>query len=621
VIEETMEGLLRPIPGENPAGEDLRYTSVYDGVKAARQGDPANQVNPDWSKVEKETAQGLQERSKDLQLAVWLLEALTRKYGFSGAADGLRYLAGLIEAYWDCFYPQIDPEDEEPLAFRTAVLLWVADRFPAVLKSLPLTAEGYTLLHYEVTQKTGEEKQALLEDGWPSFEQLDESMLALPYEHWDLLTQDLEKCQEALAQLEAVTSERFVEKVPGASGTEREERLISFHQVKEALETSHWLAKRAARKKAEGLEISESQATSKVPVAAAVEDKKEPLIKSRSDLPEERKTTPSEPRAVSRPVQPGSPEEAFRTISRLAAFLREDNPYRPIPYLLTRAIAWGQLFGFEVLSEANLSAPAGGMSSRLRELWQREEWWELLQECENALEDQANWPWLDLHRYSLEALQNLGYERAALAVHTFLAGLLQTHPGLLGLELADGTPSASSETREWIEEHVLLEAGAAPGVLEEIGEVLYEQEMMPYPEASPNVGMDVDTGITLWEQAVARLEGRDFAGGLGLLQQQAGAASSGRERFLRKLELAEYCLLAGRQNLSFPILDELVRAIDEFHLEQWEDKNLIARAWSGFVRCCRKPSDRSEEKKRRAEEIFGRLCRLDVTKALSVEKE
>jgi type VI secretion system protein ImpA len=613
VIEATIdiETLLRPIPGENPAGEDLRYTQVYEDVKAARQGDPANQVKPDWSKVEKLAAQGIEKRSKDLQLSVWLLEALTKNYDFLGAADGLRCLAGLIEAYWDCLYPQTDPEDEEPLAFRTAVLLWVADKFPAVLKSLPLTAEGYSVLHYEVTQKTGEEKQALLEDGWPSFEQLDESMLALPYEHWEQLTQDLERCQEALVQLDAVTSERLVEKVTGASGTQRAERLISFHQVKEVLETCLWLSRRAARKKAESLGISESRARSATPVAAAVLDGKgeEPEVETPS----------AEPQVFSRSVQTGSPEEAFRTISRLAAFLREDNPYRPIPYLLTRAISWGQLFGLEVLSD--LSAPGSGTRSRLRELWQREQWWELMQECENALEDQANWAWLDLHRYSLEALQNLGYERAAMAVQTLLAGLLQTHPGLLGLELADGTLSASSETREWIEEHVLLETGPAPGVLQGIEEEDYNQEMMPYTEALPDVGMDLDTVTTLWDEAVARLEGRDFAGGLDLLQEQAGAASSGRERFLRKLELAEYCLLAGRQNLSFPILDELVRAIDEFRLEQWEDKSLIIRAWTGFVRCCRKPSDRSEEKKRRAEEIFGRLCRLDVTKALSIEKE
>ncbi len=609
-----VEALLQPISGQSPAGEDLRYSSLYDEIKAARQGDPVNQIPPDWPKVEKLTTQGLLKNSKDLQLAVWLLEALTRNHGFAGAADGLLYLAGLIETFWDGLYPEIDVEDDEPLAFRTSVLLWVADKFSDVLKSPSLTADGYTLLHYEVTQKTGEEKQVLMEDGWPSFEQFDESMMALPYEHWNQLTRDLEACRDALAQLEAVTDERFVEKVETSSGAERVERLISFYQVKELLETCLWLSKRAERKKAEDLEASESPVESPSPVPAAATE--EPASEAAPEPPGRRETTPaSRPRDAGVAVQARNPEEAFRMVSRLAAFLREDNPYRPIPYLLTRAVAWGQLFGIKALAGGSQSAPTSETRSRLQELRVQEDWWGLLQESENALEDEANWAWLDLHRYGLEALQNLGYERAALAVQTVLAGLLQVHPGLPELELADGTLAADPETRAWIEDLVTLQTSPAEPEQEDI----YELPIAPYPEPLRDAGPDLGADTSVWEEALERLRGKDFAGGLELLQQRAAAASSGRERFLRKLDLADFCLLAGQRNLSFPLLDELVRTIDEFHLEQWEDTDLIVRTWSAFVRCCRK--ERNEERKRRAEEIFDRLCRLDVTKALSIEKD
>ena len=34
-----IDGLLTPIPGDNPAGEDLRYNSTYDEIKEARRAD------------------------------------------------------------------------------------------------------------------------------------------------------------------------------------------------------------------------------------------------------------------------------------------------------------------------------------------------------------------------------------------------------------------------------------------------------------------------------------------------------------------------------------------------------------------------------------------------------
>ena len=55
----------------------------------------------------------LARRSKDLQVAAWLTEALTRTYGFPGLRDGLRVLRGLHEAFWETLHPQIEDGDLE----------------------------------------------------------------------------------------------------------------------------------------------------------------------------------------------------------------------------------------------------------------------------------------------------------------------------------------------------------------------------------------------------------------------------------------------------------------------------------------------------------------------------
>jgi type VI secretion system protein ImpA len=606
-----LEALLKPIPGENSAGTDLRYDSLYGEIKAARLGDEANDIKPDWPRVEKLAATALEKNSKDLQLGVWLLEALTRQHDFAGTATGLTCLARVTEAYWECLYPPTDPEDDEPLAYRAGVMSWVADKLAPILKSVPLTQDGYTLLHYEVTQKTGEEKQALLQDGWPSWEQFEQSTLAFPLEYWEELLANVKACQEALTELEKVCNERFVVTTMGG-GKERTERILGFHLLKDLLENAQWLAAKTAKKKRE-------EQTSPERPEAVVEEQPSPEASVQETAPAAEETTATavpaaRPKTRMPGYQPATPEEAFQIVTELARYLRDDNPYRPIPYLLIRALAWGHLVGFENIADAASAGPTSEVRKKLKELYQQADWTGLLNESENALGEEANRTWVDLYRYGLQALQNLGYERAALAVRAMLRFLLQTHPGLLDLELADGTPAAGPESRKWIKEEGLLEP--------ETPAQAHAEPPVEAPGEPVSAGTGVQAGPdgqAVWDEAVARLKKRDFAGGLKLLQARSGEASSGRERFMRRLEMAEFCLLGSRQNLAFPILDDLVRTVDEFHLEEWEEKELITRTWIGFVRCCQK-LDSTDEKKQRAGEIFDRLCRLDITKALSLEK-
>src|SRR5437016_10841870 len=90
--------LLAPIPGDKPAGPDLRAdpSAVSDlrttrtardaATSAERQqiekGDDT--VTPDWRPVLERGTKALAEKSKDLDLTAWLIEALVRLRGFAG---------------------------------------------------------------------------------------------------------------------------------------------------------------------------------------------------------------------------------------------------------------------------------------------------------------------------------------------------------------------------------------------------------------------------------------------------------------------------------------------------------------------------------------------------------
>jgi type VI secretion system protein ImpA len=86
-----LEALLAPIPGENPAGRSLRYEGTYDAIQEARRADDDLPQGPwqrarkvaDWAGVIQLASEALSTKSKDLQIAAWLVEALvTRLWPF-----------------------------------------------------------------------------------------------------------------------------------------------------------------------------------------------------------------------------------------------------------------------------------------------------------------------------------------------------------------------------------------------------------------------------------------------------------------------------------------------------------------------------------------------------------
>jgi len=145
VFSLDIDRYLVPIPGDNPAGESLRYEGTYDRIQEARKEEPAELPQgiwerelkkANWEEVKSQCLEVLENRSKDIQIAAWLVESLICLHGYAGFREGLKLLCALAENFWDEAYPVIDDGD---LAGRVAPIVWLNEKVSFKLKFVPIT--------------------------------------------------------------------------------------------------------------------------------------------------------------------------------------------------------------------------------------------------------------------------------------------------------------------------------------------------------------------------------------------------------------------------------------------------------------------------------------------------
>jgi type VI secretion system protein ImpA len=147
-----LEALLQPIPGDNPSGEALQYSGLYDEIREARRADldvsqgqwQHKLKTADFRQVISLAVPALLTQTKDLQISVWLAEALTKENGFVGMRDSLQLMDGLQQNFWETCYPEIDEGDEEG---RANAIEWMDKQLSLAIQNLPLT-DGSSGLSY-----------------------------------------------------------------------------------------------------------------------------------------------------------------------------------------------------------------------------------------------------------------------------------------------------------------------------------------------------------------------------------------------------------------------------------------------------------------------------------------
>jgi type VI secretion system protein ImpA len=233
-----LEAILAPIPGDSPAGADLRYDPAYEEIREARRAeDPlaaaeGEPKQPDWEQVRDLCVEALTAKSKDLQVAAWLTEALIHTAGFEGFAAGLRVLTGLLDGYWETVYPAAAEGD---LEYRVGPLEFLNEKLWVALKGVPVTdpqvSDGYSLLQYDESRTVGYEKdtlnqhgdvdegkaakrQEMLAEGKLSAETFDAAAAKTSREFYESLFGAVSACREAFDAFERAVDARFGKDAP-----------------------------------------------------------------------------------------------------------------------------------------------------------------------------------------------------------------------------------------------------------------------------------------------------------------------------------------------------------------------------------------------------------------------
>jgi type VI secretion system protein ImpA len=230
-INIDLDSILTPILGDNPAGESLKYQPVYDEIREARRADDTLGMEDswegdiktsDWHKVVELTTEVLTHRSKDIQVAVWLLEALVQTEGFSGYVAGSQVLNGILSKFWDCAYPEIEDDD---LDYRIGPLEFLNNKLSFLLMQVAITdpsvSPGYSMLDWQESRRivaaSASERLALVAEGKVPVEELESAATKSSLSFYDTLLEVLKSGQEEFERLDEIVDLKFGKEAPRLS--------------------------------------------------------------------------------------------------------------------------------------------------------------------------------------------------------------------------------------------------------------------------------------------------------------------------------------------------------------------------------------------------------------------
>ena len=122
-VMELLNALTTPISPETPCGVDLREQPDADDLRSQIRDHHRNavrsekkllentgnsrsdEIQREWIQVRDLTLSTFQEKSKDLELAAYLLEALVRTDGYAGLCEGIKAVTQLVDEHWPDLHP------------------------------------------------------------------------------------------------------------------------------------------------------------------------------------------------------------------------------------------------------------------------------------------------------------------------------------------------------------------------------------------------------------------------------------------------------------------------------------------------------------------------------------
>ncbi len=327
----SLADLTAPINGGS--GEDLSFSTLFDQVKEARRADPDYLTQGDWQTDLKSSdweltitlaAQGLAQQSKDLMLVAWLSEALAHKYHFVGITFGLTLAERILQSFWDDLFPSLEDGVEE----RAARLAWLKTSLTEVVGGLPITqGQNFGLLRYDESRhvenlalQNPKAMQAAVDEGKINAEIFQRSVVLTDTDHLRLKSTEIAASLYACQQLQATSDALFGRDAP------------SFVTLSDVLLRAGQLTEKLLKDR--GIELNPAPPVQNDAAPETVATPSAGVV-----MPQNSQDSGSAPLRTT----PATRDEAFTMLASVAQFFKNTEPQSPVPYLIERAIKWGNM--------------------------------------------------------------------------------------------------------------------------------------------------------------------------------------------------------------------------------------------------------------------------------------
>jgi type VI secretion system protein VasJ len=215
--------------------------------------------------------------------------------------------------------------------------------------------------------------------------------------------------------------------------------------------------------------------------------------------------------------------------------------------------------------------------------------------------------WLDSHRYSFMAMEGLGddFSLAKRFIVDELKAFIARFPEILDLKFKNGVGFAGDDTLRWIMQFTSQKAQADVSIR----------------TAANDIGKELQKVVG--EATVLAGKGK-FKEGLVLFQNTLTDVVTERDRFMLHLQQAIYCFNADHLEIAVPQLEYLDAQSKKFSLQAWEPElvaELIRILLLSYVKLLENNKKTPTELSDQADELFARLCQLNMTAALEIDSK
>jgi type VI secretion system protein ImpA len=338
-----LEALLAPISEEAPCGVALKddpasapiYYEVKDAREAARAAERAGAGSawgdeggsqssaagkPDWQLVVRLSTAALRDKTKDLWIAAWLLEALVRQHGFAGLRDGFRLVRELCERYFESIHPRPDDEGVTTTVAQLAglngegaegALIGPIAAIPITQGTSvgPLTGRDYADAESIARTADPDIRAKRIAQGAATLDMFDAAARETSLEFFELTREDISAAIDEFEKMTNVLAEKCGNDANGYSAAPPSSKIAAA--LAESLARVRSIAGDAPQPSpdpsAEGVPAGAAGAV--VPASGNISGR----------------------------------EDAFQALMKVAEYFRRTEPHSPVSYALEQAVRWGRM--------------------------------------------------------------------------------------------------------------------------------------------------------------------------------------------------------------------------------------------------------------------------------------